>query len=428
MVNEVASDLTATLREALDRFGVPPDAMVAVAVSGGADSLALAHLMKGLRPLVTLTVDHGLRSEASAEAAAAGRQLAEAGIPHHILTWDGEKPLSNIQAAAREARYRLLADWCAAHGISFLATAHHQEDQAETLLLRLARGSGVYGLAGMAPVARYGGDKGLTLIRPLLDVPRAALREYLQAHAIPWAEDPSNRDPRFDRIKVRQFLEAPPLEGLSAQRLAETAKRLRRSRDALEFYESEWLTTWVTECEPGYLILEAAALDAGPADIVLRGLASLCRAFVPGAYTPRMEKVERLLASLRKEDSAQTLYGVLFSRSDNKILLVREAGACKAPVALEDGATWDNRFEISVSGDTRGLEIGALGEDGWRQAVTKWPEVRATSVPYMVRLSQPAIFHEGQLRALPQAGYSDLENVTVRLSRKPLVRPKKGQL
>ena len=420
-----ASGLTAALERTLAKLGIGAGARVAVAVSGGADSLALALLMHKHCTVFALTVDHGLRAESGAEAQQVGKTLRRFGIAHHILEWQGDKPSGNIQAEARAARYRLLAEWCAANDVPVLATAHHMDDQAETLLLRLARGSGVYGLAGMPPSSPCAGFETITLIRPLLDHPKAALKNWLDGEGVAWVEDPSNENMQFDRVKVRQLLQNPPLEGLRAERLAETAKRLRRSRDALEFYEREWLARAVSEHEPGFLTLDPAALSTAPQDIVLRGLASLCRVFEPTAYTPRMEKVERLLETLTGSQGGQTLYGAQFTRSPRGITICREAVACEASKPIADGHVWDNRFEISAGGDTRGLEIGALGEKGWGQAVIKWPEVREINMPHEVRLSLPAVFSEGQLRALPLMGYSDLENVTVRLSRKPLIRPKK---
>lgn len=418
-------ELQTILEQALAAIGVPDDATVVVASSGGPDSLALALLMPECRPTVVLTVDHGLRPESAHEAEGVGALMAARGIKHHILRWEGEKPAANIQAVAREARYRLMADWCRDHGAAYLATAHHQDDQAETLLLRLARGSGVYGLAAMPSASVYEPDGVLRIIRPVLDVPKTALVQYLVSQGVGWVEDPSNTNPQYDRVKVRRMLADSPLDGLNSARLADTAKRLRRSRDALEFYERAWLEGAVEEQEAGYIALRGPALLEAPEDIVLRGLATLCRAFSGRGYTPRMEKLERLQATLLRGEGGQTLYGTVFVPSGDTILVTREAAACEARKALINGTLWDNRFEISCSGDTRGLEIGALGEEGWRQAVTKWPEVRDTAVPYMARLAMPAIFDAGQLQALPLMGYNDLDTATIHLSRKPLIRAKK---
>ncbi|WP_262691045.1 tRNA lysidine(34) synthetase TilS [Kordiimonas aestuarii] len=418
--------LTQELEARLQALGVSRDTRVAIAVSGGADSMALAFLMADRPLLAALTVNHGLRPEAAQEADFVANAMKARGIAHHTLVWSGDKPRSNIQAAARAARYRLLGEWCQANEVPYLLTAHHQDDQAETLMLRLARGSGVYGLAAMQEASGVPGCGSVALLRPLLDVPKAVLKQYLQDVGSEWIEDPSNTNADFDRVKVRQFLSSPPLEGYAAGRLAATARRLRRSRDALEFYEAEWLARSVTECETGQVWLPVDALVDAPEEIVLRGLASICRYFSGTAHTPRMEKLDRLYRGLCNENfRGQTLYGVLFKRDGARIHACRELAACDVRKVLTGLRVWDNRFEISAKGDTRGLAIGALGEDGWRQAVTKWPELRETSVPHAGRLSQPAVFEALQLRALPVMGYSDLVDVTLHLSRKPLIRSKK---
>jgi len=191
-----ADPLTAQeVADALDTCGIGADEQVAVAVSGGADSLCLALMVAEARPTVCLTVDHGLRPEAANEAAMVHDFLARRGIEHETLEWEGEKPAANIQAVAREARYQLMTAWCRDKGIKWLLTAHHLDDQAETLLLRLARGSGVYGLAAMAPVSNppVGGGAPPRLARPFLDFPKARLVATLNAMAVDWVEDPSNQ-------------------------------------------------------------------------------------------------------------------------------------------------------------------------------------------------------------------------------------------
>ncbi|MAG22807.1 MAG: tRNA lysidine(34) synthetase TilS, partial [Rhodospirillaceae bacterium] len=180
-----------------------PEPCVAVAVSGGCDSMALALLAHDWAQgrggqTVALSVDHRLRWESGAEARQAGRWLKARGLTHHILSWTGDKPRHGVQAAAREARYRLLFDWCRRHGVLHLLLAHHQEDQAETFLLRLGRGSGVDGLAGMAPLSEV---PTMRLLRPLLDVPKARLVATLQSRGQEWVEDPSNRDLAYARVR-----------------------------------------------------------------------------------------------------------------------------------------------------------------------------------------------------------------------------------
>jgi tRNA(Ile)-lysidine synthase len=202
-----------------------------LAVSGGPDSTALLSLMaewRGGPEIHAATVDHGLRREAAAEAAAVGALCASLGVPHATLAWDGEKPKTRLQERAREARYRLLTDHARAIGAEVMATAHHLDDQAETVLMRLMRGSGVAGLAGMA--ARSNRD-GVTLARPLLALPKAELVAHCVAKGLPFADDPSNCDPRFTRARLRRLMAEI---GLDARALTRLAARAERAEEALQ--------------------------------------------------------------------------------------------------------------------------------------------------------------------------------------------------
>ncbi len=222
---------------------------LAVAVSGGADSLALALLAerwaraRGGR-IVALTVDHGLRRESAGEAAAVARWMKRRGIAHRILVWRGAKPGAGIQAAARAARYRLLEDWCAARararGIVHLLLGHQREDQAETLLLRLERGSAAYGLAAMPAITER---PGVRLLRPLLAVPRAALADFLRREGQAWIDDPSNRDRRYRRVHMRAALGG---DSALSKRIADSAAELGRTRAALEAGVADCLVRAVT--------------------------------------------------------------------------------------------------------------------------------------------------------------------------------------
>jgi tRNA(Ile)-lysidine synthase len=213
-----------------------PAPHLAVAVSGGADSLALALLADFWArerggSVTALTVDHRLRPGSTDEAERVRAWLSARGIAHRILTWLGPYPLTDLQAAARAARYRLLADWCRDAGVLHLLIAHHRDDQAETLLLRLGRGSGAAGLAGMAALVE---QPDCRLLRPFLSVPPARLRATLDALDQPWIEDPSNRNPVFARVRLRVARQMLDGLGLSPARLADTAGHLGRARAALE--------------------------------------------------------------------------------------------------------------------------------------------------------------------------------------------------
>lgn len=210
-----------------------PTERFAVAVSGGGDSLALMLLAMAAfgDRVVVLTVDHALRAGSAKEAAGVAAICEARGIPHQALRWQGDKPTGNIQALARAARYALMGDWCAAHGVGWLATAHHRDDVAETLLLRLARGSGSAGLATIR--ARRDLANGVALLRPLLGYSKAELAEAVGNAGLIGVDDPSNAAARFDRTQARAALAALPW--LDSKRIAASAAHLADSEAALQW-------------------------------------------------------------------------------------------------------------------------------------------------------------------------------------------------
>lgn len=418
----------ADLKASLAALGVPEGERLAIGVSGGPDSLCLAMLSAELTDVVCLVVDHGLRRESSEEAAWTVELLASHGIQAEQLNWEADKPAGNVQAEAREARYELMGEWCRQNGVRYLLTAHHQDDQAETLLLRLARGSGVYGLASMAPASQmlvHG--EAIALIRPLLSFPKERLKQTLVDRGLPWIEDPSNKAEQYDRVKVRQLLANPPLEGFRAERLAATAARLRRTRDALEFYENEWLKSCVTPLDDGSLLFDAGAVDSAPEEIVLRGLSSMLR-YVSGAhYVPRAEKLQRLAEAIMSPGfEGYTLYGVqVASSGESGLAFFRELRAAEGRIPAEDGNCWDNRFEISARSDIARLEIGPLGQKGWEQVIRKWPEVRGIALPYAAKLAWPVVYDGENIIAIPHLKVAVADDIGVSLSLKSHGWPKK---
>lgn len=259
---------------------------VVLAVSGGPDSTALMGALAGREGVRVATVDHGLRPSARAEADEVARQAEALGLPHRILAWDGPKPRAGLQAAARAARYRLLAEFARAVGASHVVTAHTRDDQAETVLLRLAAGSGVAGLAAMRGLSDL---DGLVLARPFLDVPKARLVATCRARGWAFVEDPANADPRFARARLRAARAALAAEGLTDARLATLAQRAARADDALE----------AAAAEASGRLWDAGALDGPgllvlPEAVALRVVARALAAAVPGP-PPRLERLERLV-------------------------------------------------------------------------------------------------------------------------------------
>jgi tRNA(Ile)-lysidine synthase len=251
-----------------------------LAVSGGPDSTALmwlaARWRKALRrgpKLVAVTVDHGLRTEARREALAVKRLARSLGVEHRTLRWNGRKPSTGLQQAARNERYRLLAAVARAASGQHVLTAHTLDDQAETVLIRLTRGSGVSGLAAMARHAPMpGAGDGIVLVRPLLGVPKARLLATLRKAGVVYADDPSNRDPRFTRVRLRDAMPALEREGLSPARLALLASRVRRAETALEAVVDAAVNALAPQPWPdaGPIAFPAVRFLQLPAEVTLR--------------------------------------------------------------------------------------------------------------------------------------------------------------
>ncbi len=293
---------------------------IVAAVSGGPDSIALMHLLArwdipARPPILIATVDHGLRPEAAEEAAFVSGEAAKLGFAHRILDWAGEKPQAGLQEAAREARYRLLFQCAKDEGASHLLTAHTQDDQAETIMMRLTRGSGLKGLAGMR---RERDREGICHARPLLDLPKAALLELCRENGWPYITDPSNANERFARVRWRRLLPLLAEEGLTADRLSRLAQRVARAEAALEMKAREALAEASPQHDEAAFSFDAACLAREPFEIALRILAqALERIGLPldNARLARLESgTERLRNAVRAGESLRmTLAGALIT-------------------------------------------------------------------------------------------------------------------
>lgn len=332
-----------------------------LAVSGGPDSVALMWLMARWQrslaraPLLTVvTIDHGLRPEAAREAREVKRLATELGLPHRTLRWRGDKPKMGLPAAAREARYRLLAQAARAAGASHVLTAHTRDDQAETLLMRLFRGSGLAGLSAMAPLSAR---DGIVLARPLLDVPKAQLVATLKRAKVGFADDPTNRDAAFTRPRLRALLPLLAAEGGDARNLARLATRLARANAAVELLADGAerflrLRDRGDASQAGVRSFEASAFAALPEEVRLRLLLRAVNAL--GHEGPaELGKVETLMSVLDQAISAglrarpgsrpavkQTLAGALISLAGGRIHIApAPARRRKAGQARDEGGS-----------------------------------------------------------------------------------------
>ncbi len=329
---------------------------IGIAVSGGPDSLALMVLLTdwakaGNKRLIAYSVDHGLRPEAPAEADMVAREAARRGLDCRVLRWTGDKPKTGVQAAARKARYRLIGEAMRADGAEILVTAHHRDDQAETVLMRLAHGSGISGLAGMA---LFGVAEGVPVCRPLRDTDPEDLRAVLETTGLTPATDPSNDDTHYERVRWRHLLPTLAREGLDAAELGRFATRMARADEALEAASVAAYASHVDVDPFGLLQIDAGRLFALSEEIGIRVLSRMIDWAGGGLPHGRLGQIETVHAELGKamDGFATTLCGAVITRARGRVGIHREAGRLsvgESRLAPGKRMVWDNRFEISAA-------------------------------------------------------------------------------
>ncbi len=393
-----------------------PRPHLALAVSGGADSMALALLAARWASarggqVSALTVDHQLRPAAAAEARQVNRWLAATGIAHHTLVWQSGAAVKGraLQARARAARYGLLEDWCARKGVLHLLTAHHQGDQAETFLLRLAAHSGPRGLAAMSPVRELAQVR---LLRPLLGFGRDRLEATLRKHGQDWIEDPSNRDAAYARVRLRALVPCLAAEGMDGADMAALAGRFAVVRRQLDERLARRLALAARPHPAGFVRLDRAALCDDVAAEGQQALARIIGAVSGAPFAPRRERLARLFDALAQANfGGATLGGCrVLPDGPTGLLICREPSAQAAPIAVRAGAfSWDGRFFLRLRGEGRGCRIGALGNTGWRYIAGRAPDLvagtQARAIPVPVRATLPALFGRSGPVQVPHIGY-----------------------
>ncbi len=363
---------------------------IALAVSGGGDSMALLHLFhlwqlhNGLdAPVHVLTVDHGLRRQAQLECAFVVEAAHARGLPAHVLPWEGRRVKSGVQAAARAARYRLMTAHMVAHGLSDLLSAHHREDQAETMLMRLMRGSSAGGLAAMEARRAHGP---ITVRRPFLSISKERLMATLARDRIDWVTDPSNDDRTYERVRARRVfaeLDKAALGEMGAcEAFAKSATRLARAGQALDEIAVRHRQRTAPVRLGGFVREPAAAfLDTSP-EILIRCLQALLHAIGGKAPMAQLSRIEALAAALgdaRKARSSlvRTLSGCRIALRGDHLTLTREAGRKGLErVVLAPGtqAIWDRRFRITAAADLpRPVIIAALGAPAPAEIAARLP-------------------------------------------------------
>jgi tRNA(Ile)-lysidine synthase len=385
---------------------------IAIAVSGGSDSLALLDCIDRWRrqqpkpPTVfVLTVDHGLRRSSASDARRVVAIARKRGLKAQILRWTGEKPKGDIEAAARAARYRLLLGAARAAKASHLLIAHQRDDQAETLILRLARGSGVFGLAAMRTEMAAGA---VTIFRPFLDIARARLQETIAVAGLEPIEDAMNSDPRYARARLRRIMPLLSADGIDAAGLAATAGRLASAAEAIDEAATRVIERVVVPGDLATAAIDAEVFLAVPAEIRLRALVRILIAVGGEDYPPRFERLQALDAEMARHGGSgrfkRTLGGAVIEGRHSRFEVYREVGRMGLPIVTVKAGfsgVWDHRFLVEIGrGAPAGLTLGALGEAGRRMVGAK-----AGPVPAGVLAALPALWLKGSVFAVPTLGY-----------------------
>ena len=397
---------------------------LAVAYSGGSDSTALLFLAdrwarQRRAKVVALTVDHGLRPESKQEVCIAQKRCQKLGIESHLLRWLAPKINSGIQNAARNARYSLLSDWCKKRNILHLLVAHNLEDQAETILHRLGRRTGLDGLAGMPAVREM---KNIRLVRPCINVSRQRLRATLNENNIKWLEDPSNNNLSYARVRLRRLLPTLTKEQISPTMLSGTARRLSSVRRSLERNVSKVLAENAMMFPEGYSRIARKAFSNSETEIARRVLEILLCSIGGSLYPPNGRKVDRLLQTLKNEIifKPRTLGGCKIALKDHYVLIFREAKRCQNTI-IRPGETifWDGRFFVRI-GIKNNLTmkdyfLGSLGGRSCpkiRNIITK---MEKNSAPKDVLMALPVIRDLDGIIGLPDFGYGRKKKKSVSL-------------
>lgn len=382
-----------------------PPLTLGLAVSGGSDSLAMLHLFATVASaegwaLEVATVDHRLRPEAADEAREVAQICQRLGLRHETLVWGDHPTRGNLPAAAREARYALLADWARRRNIPHIALGHTADDQAETFLMGLSRAAGLDGLSGMRPKWEA---QGIHFHRPFLSESREALRGYLRQRDISWIDDPSNEAYRYSRTKARRALNALAPLGITVAQLSESIHNLARVNRLVRQTTADCAAA-ICRFETGALVISAVDLFSQDTEMQRRLLVAAIRWISGAKHPPRADSVANLQVAMMHEGRTATLGGCRIARtakpgaplSEGNILITREPRAVSGPAPYSPGALWDHRWRIGGP-EAPDLEIRALTAEGLAQ-VKDWRESGGRRAALLV---SPALWRGDTLISAP---------------------------
>lgn len=380
------------LEKDFEKFLIVDGSRIGVAVSGGSDSLALLYLActwakNNNKTIFAVTVNHNLRNNVKNEIDYISGICSDLSISFNVLGWKNWNGNGNLQAEARRARYNLINEWAIHNNIDLVLLGHTRNDVIENFIIRFSRDAGVDGLSQILPFftsenVKYG--------RPLIDVGRDSLREYLNVKNVNWLEDPSNNNSKFQRVKVRKNLVHLKKVGMDIENIAAVAKNLRVSRDALEFY-TDRLAKMCATFKQGDITFQLDLFFQEPLDIQRRLLIKAIKFLGESEFGPRSNEINNLLCSFKKRET-HTLKGFHFYFYKNCMRMSREYNSIKNLLG-KPNEIWDNRWFIKGPMSSKYI-IKPLGEKGL-SAVGEWKD---KGVPKVALLSSPAVWNKDQLK------------------------------
>lgn len=393
---------------------------VAVGVSGGADSMALAILLSDWAErqggsATALIVDHGLRPESGTEALIVSKALTALGVENQVLRWASGDVMSGVQSKARHARYALMEAWCKQANVLHLAVAHHADDQAETVLMRMEKGSGPDGLSGIPETREL---KHCRLLRPFLNVRKQALIRFLDDLGVCWVHDPSNDDPKYARTVIRSGIVK---DNVDIDGVVTCATRYGRVRDVAETAAARWLARYADLKPTGYLALDRAALKDAAEDTGLRVLSRAATVIGGKTYPPAISATERLLQHLA-DGRAATISRSLFTVKKDTVVVFREMrNLPNAQSVVGHEIHWDGRFSIATDQNDLNLKVLAFGQLNLTNVseldVPNW----FSDLPSPVQRTIPVICSRNKI-LMPEPNGSKKQGVSLRfLPKIPLV-------
>lgn len=390
---------------------------IAVAVSGGPDSLALTILLNKFSSLnnarlYAISIDHGLRSSSNSELKWLASEMKKRKINHKIIKWKDKKPTSNILSNARDKRYKLLIEECNKLNIKYLFTGHHLDDQVENMLLRLIRGSGIKGLASLQAEFKFTNSK-VKILRPLLPYPKKSLISYLANEKQEYIIDPTNFNSSHDRSRIRKVTSHLVEEGLTNIRLLNTFKYLKEANNSINYLINTSIKNFIKVDQNGLVSLSINKFSPLPAEIKFRSLSKILSFIGKNKNEPRSKSILNLLNKITAiEFTNTTLSNCLILKQKKLIFFLPETSRqIKSTKIKLDNFIWNDQYKITMKKNhTKGLSIRYLG----LAAAKKMPKKYSEGSDQRTTAALVSIWKDKKLLEVPTLGYKDTKNTSVK--------------